>query len=106
MLTPGEWQKIGCYNNRGGEKALPQTFATFAKMPKSNPVKKQEFCADKAKEAGYIYFSVDDKGCHGSETAGQTYKKFGESEDCDVNNTGYGVGKDKYGSMFVYKEDK
>ena len=83
---------------------MPQTFATFENLKSSKTGVRQEFCAEKAKEVGYTCFSMDDKGCHGSQTAEQNYDKFGESEDCVLNKNGFGVGKAKTGSMFVYKQ--
>ncbi|RMX52480.1 hypothetical protein pdam_00013778 [Pocillopora damicornis] len=96
-LSGGEWNKKGCYINKGPILALPDSFDDTVEnyQGKENIL---EACTKKAEDSGYKVFGVDDKNCWADKSGKNKYDVYGESSECRK-----GSGSEIDGDMFVYR---
>ena len=82
--------------------ALPELFDDKVSSKKPDAI--FNYCKGKAEAFGYKMFGADDKSCWSGDNAKSTYKKYGESKQCDFSKkTGNGSGKSVNGNVFVYE---
>ena len=94
---------LGCYSNKSPTNALPDSFDSNVSIVKGVEAI-FNYCKAKAEAFGYNMFGADNKNCWSGDNAEGTYNTYGVSNLCSINGrTGNGVGKDKYGDVFVYK---
>ena len=97
VFHKGEWNKKGCYINKGPILALPDSFDDTVEnyQGKENIL---EACTKKAENSGYKVFGVDDKNCWADKSGKNKYDVYGESSECRK-----GSGSEIDGDMFVYR---
>ena len=102
--TLPDLQPLGCYKERGGDRALPIEYANFRSQMNWKQLETVQQCAQVAFNKGYKYFAVQFYGtCFTEDDASQTYDKHGKSDRCvEIDKTlGFRVGEEY--TNFVYR---
>ena len=97
-------QPLGCYQDNGGDRALPIKYANFRSQMNWTQVETVQQCAQVAFNKGYEYFAIQFYGvCYTGNDASQTYDKHGGSGKCfEADKTlGFRVGEEY--TNFVYR---
>lgn len=102
--TLPDLQPLGCYKDRGRDRALPIEYANFRSQINWKQLETVQQCAQVAFNKGYKYFAVQFYGiCFTGKDASQTYDKHGRSDKCvEIDKTlGFRVGQEY--TNFVYR---
>lgn len=97
-------QPLGCYKEKGRDRALPIEYANFRSQINWKQLETVQQCAQVAFNKGYEYFAVQFYGvCVTGKDASQTYDKHGNSDRCvEIDKTsGFQVGEGD--TNFVYR---
>ena len=100
-----EFEPVGCYKDKGNQRALPVLLKSFRKLINWHNVTASfmaviRACASVAQQHGFRYFGIQDYGeCWSGKNGDLSYKRHGKSYKC--NGLAHGVGE--AWTNFVYR---